>query len=651
MRIDEVVRILIVEDLPTDAELAQREIRQTVAHCLFHQVETRETYLAALETFQPDLIISDYRLPHFDGLTALKLALEQTPLTPVIILTGAMNEDTAVECMKAGAADYVIKEHIKRLGQAVRQALAKKQLRQKRWRAEEALRESEARYRTLVHTLPDTITVTDVAGNITYASPSTLSFYGYTATDRLIGHNILNWVHVSYHGQALEQMKIVLAGGQVANQEYLLLKQDGTPFFGEISASCLKNGSGQAAGIIIVVRDISQRKQAEADQAQLEEQFRQAQKMESIGQLAGGIAHDFNNLLVPIIGYAELGMLNLSAGHKLYANLERIKEAAQRAATLTKQILAFSRQQVLEISTFDLNETIAEFQEMLRRLIGEDIALHITPASSPCQVKADRAQIEQIVLNLSVNARDAMPGGGKLLIETDQLWLDDAYTRNHLETEPGPYIMLAISDTGHGIDADTQKRIFEPFFTTKGQNKGTGLGLAMVFGIVKQHQGHIQVYSELGKGTTFKIYLPQAEQTVQAGAEAGAESASASGTETILVVEDDPMVRKLTCDILQAHGYTVFEADDPATGLQWATGYDQSIHLLLTDVVMPLMNGRELHDQLTITRPELKVLYMSGYTDDVIVHHGVLDEDVHFLQKPFTVSGLTQKVRTVLGSL
>ncbi len=766
----ESVRVLLVEDLPTDAELAEREIRKTLQSCVFRWVETRPDYLAALEEFQPDLIVSDYRMPQFDGLTALKLALERTPFTPVIILTGAINEDTAVECMKAGAADYVIKEHIKRLGQAVTHALEQKRLRLERRQAETALREGEERYRTLVRTLPDAITVTDAAGNITYVPPATVHFYGYEAEDEVLGRSILEWVHVDYHEKALGHMENVLAGGFITSQEYLLLKKDGSLFFGEVSASCLKDAQDQAIGLIIIVRDISERKQAEEQllyqanllqnvsdaiiatdlsfkitswnraaealygwsasevigqpvdeilqseyfdhqpeqvyqqllergiwkgeviqkhkdstrinilasvslikdstgkpvgavavnrditkrkraeeaQAKLEEQLRQAQKLESIGRLAGGIAHDFNNLLVPIIGYAELGQMELSPDSQLYTDLNKIKTAAERAANLTKQILAFSRRQVLEVQVFNLNEVIIEFQEMLRRLITEDIEVQIFLTPTPCLLQADRTQIEQLLLNLSVNASDAMPNGGKLIIETDNVYLDEAYAQTHPETQPGNYVMLSLSDTGQGMDTETQKHIFEPFFTTKEQGKGTGLGLAMVFGIVKQHQGNIWVYSEPGHGTTFRIYLPRAEETTQLAVTTIPDSTSVYGTETVLVVEDEPMVRKLACETLETYGYIVIEAESPNKGLQFAFAYEGVIHLLLTDVIMPDMNGRELYEKLAVARPDLKVLYVSGYTDNVIVHHGVLDEGVNFLQKPFTVKSLTQKVRRVL---
>ena len=397
-----------------------------------------------------------------------------------------------------------------------------------------------------------------------------------------------------------------------------------------------------------IFQDITAPKQLEADNEQLAAQFYQAQKMESIGRLAGGIAHDFNNLLVPILGYAELGMRKLAPDSQLYANFKQIKEAGERAAGLTRQILAFSRRQVLEMKVLDLNQVIIEFQKMLDRLIGEDITLQTRLASTLPSIQADQGQLEQVLLNLVVNARDAMPDGGRLTLETAQAALDETYAAQHPEVQPGPHVLLAVSDTGQGMDAATQERIFEPFFTTKARGQGTGLGLATVFGIVKQHQGNIWVYSEPGRGTTFRIYLPLAE-ALPPVEEAAPEAGLLEGPETVLVVEDEAGVRRLVCEALQGYGYRVLEAGEPQAGLTLARGYEGVIDLLLTDVIMPQMNGRELYERLAPERSGMKVLYMSGYTDDVIVHHGVLEAGVVLLQKPFTMRSLLQKVRAALG--
>lgn len=396
--------------------------------------------------------------------------------------------------------------------------------------------------------------------------------------------------------------------------------------------------------------DITERKQLQEKNKQLADQFYQAQKMESIGRLAGGIAHDFNNILVPIIGYTELGMRIVPSDDKLHNYLNGTHEAAKQAAVLTQQILAFSRRQVLAMQVVDLNTIVADFEKMIKRLIEENIELQTSLEPALYQVKVDKSQIEQALMNLVVNARDAMPTGGKLTIETANVYLDEAYTKKHTGAQPpGYYAMLAVSDTGHGMNTEIQRRIFEPFFTTKEQGKGTGLGLATVFGIVQQHQGNIWVYSEPGKGTTFKIYLPQTEETTIPASMETSPPRSLHGKETILLVEDQDMVRKLVSEALEAYGYNVIEASTPTNGLQRADEIEGSIHLLLTDVIMPEMNGREFYQRVSPLHPDMKVLYMSGYTDNVIVHHGVLDEGIDFLEKPFTVQNLILKVRQILG--
>lgn len=381
------------------------------------------------------------------------------------------------------------------------------------------------------------------------------------------------------------------------------------------------------------------------ERRELEAQLLQAQKMESIGQLAGGIAHDFNNLLIPIMGYAELAKAGLAPDDERYQYIEEVIVAATRAATLTHQILAFSRKQILQPRVLNLNEIVVKFESMARRLIGEDIELRTFLDPDLYRVNVDTGQMEQILLNLAVNARDAMPRGGHLTLETTNVYLDEAYLTKHKGAHaPGHYAMLAVSDSGCGMNASTQERIFEPFFTTKQPGRGTGLGLATVFGIVNQHQGSIWVYSEIDKGTTFKIYLPRAPGAVQTAESVAGESAH-SGTGTILVVEDEEMVRKLVCETLEAAGYGVIEARTPDEAVRLMSASKGPIDLLLTDVVMPGMNGKELYKKLDAIQPHLRVLYTSGYTDDVIVHHGILDAGLYFLQKPFTLQTLRQKVR------
>ena len=521
----ETTRVLIVEDLPSDAELSEREIRKALGSCEFRRVEIREEYLAALDDFRPGLIVSDFKMPQFDGLAALKLALERCPDVPFIMVTGSMNEDTAVECMKAGAWDYVIKEHVKRLGPAVQSALERQRLRM-------------------------------------------------------------------------------------------------------------------------------ERKRAEAERKSLEEQLRLSQRLEAVGSLAGGVAHDFNNLLSVILCCTEFAMAKVREEDHVRNELWEVKKAGERAVSLTRQLLAFSRKQVLQPVVLNLNQIAAGVEKMLRRILGEDIDYVQVLAPDLGRVRADPGQIEQVLMNLVVNARDAMPEGGKLTIETSNVDLDEEYAARHVAVKPGPYVQLAVSDTGCGMDAKTQARIFEPFFTTKEKGKGTGLGLSTVYGIVKQSGGNIWVYSEPGQGTTFKIYLPRelSGSTTVTASRLAAVVTPPTATETILVVEDEEAVCNIAKQILCAASYTVLTAASPNDALLTCNAYQGEVHLLLTDVVMPQMSGRVLAERLVLARPGIKVLYMSGYTDEAIVHQGTLDPGTHFIAKPFSAADLTTKVREVLDS-
>ncbi len=395
-------------------------------------------------------------------------------------------------------------------------------------------------------------------------------------------------------------------------------------------------------------QQIIDRVRAEEALRESEEQLRQSQKMEAVGRLAGGIAHDFNNLLTAIIGYSQLTLRQLRQSDPLRPKIEEIKKSGERAASLTRQLLAFSRKQVLQPKVLNLNEVVADMDNMLRRLISEDVDLLTTLFPALSHVKADPGQIEQVLLNLVVNARDAMPQGGKVTVETKNVVLDETYTARHAAVEPGRYVMLAVSDTGTGMDAATQKRIFEPFFTTKEQGKGTGLGLSTVYGIVKQSGGNICVYSELGQGTTFKVYLPQFAKDATEFEPREIIVETPQGTETILLVEDDEVVRKLTRETLEMSGYVVLEATNGNHALSVCETHQSQIHLILTDVVMPQMSGREMVQRLSARLSQVPVLYMSGYTDDAIVHHGVLEEGMAFLEKPFTPDALAHKVREVL---
>lgn len=381
----------------------------------------------------------------------------------------------------------------------------------------------------------------------------------------------------------------------------------------------------------------------------LEEQFRQAQKMEAVGRLAGSVAHDFNNLLSVIIGHSTILLEDLKPIDPMCEDLKAIKNAGERGSALTKQLLTFSRQQAIAPRLVDLNESVRDSEGMLRRLIGEDVELLTQLARSLSNVKADSGQIDQVVMNLIINARDAMPDGGKITIETKEVVLDSSYATAHFGVEPGPYVMLAVSDTGIGMDKQTQARIFDPFFTTKEPGKGTGLGLSTVFGIVKQSGGIVWVYSEPGSGTTFKLYFPKADEA-EVGVPELVDPVILEGRETILLVEDQDDVRTVAGTVLRRYGYHVLEARNAGEALLTCERHPRAIHLLLTDVVMPQMSGRELAERLLALRPDLKVLYMSGYTDNAVIHHGMLESGAAYLQKPLVPEALARKVRSVLDS-
>jgi PAS domain S-box-containing protein len=403
----------------------------------------------------------------------------------------------------------------------------------------------------------------------------------------------------------------------------------------------LRASEGELIGVIGVALDITDRKH-------LADQLRQSQKMQAVGELAGGVAHDFNNLLMVMKGHAEMLLERLPASSPQRTNVEQIEKAAERATSLTRQLLAFSRKQVLQSRVLDLNEVVAGMIQMVSRVIGENIELAFLPGAKLGSVKADPSQIEQVVLNLVVNARDAMPEGGRLTIETSNVDLDKSYSEKHAIVDPGPYVMLTVTDTGCGMDAQTQSRIFEPFFTTKEAGKGTGLGLATVYGVVKQSGGYIWVYSEISHGTTFKVYLPKVVAQTEKPTMERALPGPAPGTETILFVEDEEGVRELVRDYLTGSGYRVLDAPDGIQALEIAAAHRGPIQLLITDVVMPRVSGRELATRLTADRPDLKVLYISGYTDDSIFRHGVLEGGMAFLQKPFTLKAIARKIREVL---
>jgi len=447
--------------------------------------------------------------------------------------------------------------------------------------------------------------------------------------------------------KAAELVSNVMKEG-IGRVELELICKDGRKVPTEYQVSAVDMEEGNQQYLLSIGRDITERKQAEQQKDKLEAQLRQSQKMESVGRLAGGVAHDFNNLLTGITGNVQLAQMDLSSGDPLYDLLSEINEAATRAADLTRQLLAFSRKQIIKPKVINLNDLIEDMRKMLTRVIGEHIDLKVFSKVNLGHIKADQGQIEQIVVNLAVNALDAMPDGGKLSIETSDVAIDDEYCKKHPLCKPGDYVMLAISDTGAGMDMETQQNIFDPFFTTKEEGEGTGLGLATVYGIVKQHDGNIDVYSEVGKGSVFKVYFPRVEEKADSISRKSSLSNLPRGSETVLVVEDESMVRNIAIKILKRQGYNVMHADEGGNAIVMARKRGVPIDLLLTDVVMPNMDGRELADELQGHHPEMKVLFTSGYTEDVIAHHGILDKGLEFIGKPYTPKTLAVKVREVL---
>ncbi len=506
--------------------------------------------------------------------------------------------------------------------------------------AEDSLRASEERYRLLFERNLAGVFRTTLDGRILDFNESLARILGYSSREELLARGASEL----YAGAADREAFLgrLQKNKTLTNYELCLKRKDGSPIWVLENANLIE-GEGGLEVIEGTVIDITERKQ-------LEERLRQSQKMEAVGRLAGGIAHDFNNLLTIITGYGQLLLDRLVPGDLMREQVEEIKQAGDRAASLTRQLLAFSRRQVLTPQVLDLNAVVLNMDKLLRRLIGEDIDLLAFPKSSVGKVRADPGQIEQVILNLALNARDAMPKGGKLTIETADVDIDEAYASSHVAVTPGPYVMLAVSDTGCGMDREAQAHIFEPFFTTKEKGKGTGLGLAMVYGIVKQSGGNIWVYSEPGQGTTFKIYLPRGEEAVEAVGLREPLARPVHGSETILLVEDEPSVRSLVRGLLQTRGYMVLEAGWSHEALEISERYRGPIHLLLTDVVMPQMSGQELAGRLEAFHPETKVLYMSGYTDNAVVRRGVLETDAAFIGKPFTSDALARKVREVLDS-
>jgi two-component system cell cycle sensor histidine kinase/response regulator CckA len=511
-----------------------------------------------------------------------------------------------------------------------------------RKQASEALRLSEVSFRSVIENAPYGIYRAQASGKLLLVNPALQKMLGYESQAELLQLNLTTDVYVD----PLEQQRVndlFSKQKEFTDVQVDWKRKDGTPIKVRCTGWFVKSAIDGAAYFEVFAEDVTEK-------WLLERQLRMAQKMEAVGRLSGGIAHDFNNLLGVIIGYSQVLKRTLPPGTPFLEHAEEIEKAGQRAASLTRQLLAFSRQQVLAPAVLNINSLISEMEKMLPRLIGEDIEIVIALDPAIGRVKADHGQLEQVVMNLAVNARDAMPDGGKVVITTSNVVLDDAWTRSHPGSKAGDFVMLSVADTGTGIDSETLAHIFEPFFTTKERGKGTGLGLATVYGVVKQSGGYVWVESALGKGTAFEIYLPRIEELVSVPEPVAPIVEAFRGAETILLVEDADALRKLTHMLLEQHGYRVLVAANGAAALQLVEQKPERINLLLTDVIMPGLNGRALAGRLELLQPGLKILYMSGYTDDAIMDHGVLESGTHLLHKPFSEENLIRKVREVLDA-
>ncbi len=763
---DAALRILILEDVAMDAELVEYELERAQIPFAARRVESRDEFLQELESFRPDLILSDYTLPRFDGMTALSLARERAPSIPFLIVTGSVNEETAVGCMKAGATDYLLKSNLARIGPAIHAALERSRAHAQRTQAEAALASSERRFRSLVQNSSDLVTILAPDGTILYASDSAQRIVGYSPAD-LVGSSLLSYlgredagkvesllhgngngngagpvefslrrgdgspvwleavgtnllsdatirgivlnardvserkradralreseeryrdlfdnasdlvcmaapdgsllyvnqawkdgtgygeeeigrmqlldlVHPDCRARYAEVIERVLQGDRLDHVELVFVPKNGPPITVEGNLSCTFK-DGQSSVVRGIYRDVTERKR-------VEEHLRRAERMQAAGKLAGGVAHEVNNMMTGVIGFSEFLLRSLEQGDERRADVEEIIKAGTRAADVTRQLLAFTRQQFLQPQVLDVNSVVSDMEKLLRRSLGEGHVLTLRLSPDAGKLRADRGQLEQVLINLVINARDAMTNHGRVTIETAAAVWDEVYAQRHggVDLPLGNYVMFAVSDTGCGMEPEVQERIFEPFFTTKPIGQGTGLGLSTVYGIVKQSGGYVWVYSEPGEGSVFKIYLPAATPSSPDEIRAQSRPVPVNGTERILVIEDEDIVRNLACRGLKDHGYSVVEARNGIQALRYIREHPGEIDLIITDVVMPEMGGRELAEQLLRYEPNLPVLFMSGYTGDDVVHRGLIEPDAPFQQKPFTPVGLAAKIRSML---
>ena len=638
------LHILHLEDDPNDAALVQSTLEAGGIACTITCVQTRNDFVAALERGGIDLILSDFALPTFDGLSALEITRAKYPSLPFIILSGTLGEEQAIDALKSGATDYVLKERPARLALAVRRAMKEVEERAEKRRRKEVLDQTAQWLRIVFSESILGIALVGVDGRPVITNTALQKMLGYTG-EELNRRSFADFTHPKDHAADAELYQQMIRGERESYQiEKRYICKDGQERWGRLSVSAMRGATRHTSFAIGMVEDITERRNLEA-------QFIEAQKMEVIGQLAGGVAHDFNNVLAVISGYNDLLASDLEPDSELRKYSDEIRNASERAAGLTRQLLVFSRKQTVCPVVLDLNDVLKDLEKMLQRLIDENIEMTILPGKHIGRIKADSGYLGQVMMNLIVNARDAMPDGGKLTIATNNITLDEAHTRAHPGAIPGDYVMLRVSDTGTGMTEEVKARLFEAFFTTKPKGKGTGLGLATCQTIVQQSGGHMEVASEVGKDTTFKVYFPRVDLPLDSVATSIPKGPLPRGTETLLVVEDEPAVRHLTHNVLETLGYEVLRASNGQHALNVAREHKGApISLVVTDVIMPHMSGKVMAEWLKSTYPDIKVLFTSGYTDDAIAHHGVRDPGVAFLPKPYTPSTLARKVREMLDA-